>query len=266
MGSDGITPHVFNLGTRWRWVVIVTPWPLYPWEKSPPINLGVEAGWTPEPVWTQWREKIAAPSRNLTLVVQPVQPWHYTEWAILYKSYSVQLRYSNIANLFVGTIACLDVKLSPHSSEFQITVGVGKFSVQQWVLPSLLAHCTWEFLSLFWFFIYFFVILTWIFAESIIYIDFIPNFPYSVSIVPCHRNSYCWRGANSWLQLFRDGRKHFFYSSQTPTGDVFKWDNSWVASKGLKSSQKFHGSPLSGSKAFSGGTDIPTRAITAQSV
>jgi hypothetical protein len=28
--SGGIEPHILDLGTRWRWVVSFTPWPLYP--------------------------------------------------------------------------------------------------------------------------------------------------------------------------------------------------------------------------------------------
>jgi len=34
-GSESIAPHILNLGTRWRWVVIFMPQPLYPWGKSP---------------------------------------------------------------------------------------------------------------------------------------------------------------------------------------------------------------------------------------
>jgi hypothetical protein len=40
LGSDGTAPRILNLGTRWRWVVSFTPWPLYPQRKSPwyPLN------------------------------------------------------------------------------------------------------------------------------------------------------------------------------------------------------------------------------------
>jgi hypothetical protein len=34
-GSVGIAPRVLDLGTRWRWVVSFTPWPLYTQGKSP---------------------------------------------------------------------------------------------------------------------------------------------------------------------------------------------------------------------------------------
>jgi hypothetical protein len=34
-GSGGIAPRIFDLGTRWRWVVSFTPRPLYPQGKSP---------------------------------------------------------------------------------------------------------------------------------------------------------------------------------------------------------------------------------------
>jgi hypothetical protein len=33
--SGGIAPHIFDLGTRWRWVVSFTPLPLYPQGKRP---------------------------------------------------------------------------------------------------------------------------------------------------------------------------------------------------------------------------------------
>jgi hypothetical protein len=34
-GSGGITPHILNLGTKWRWVVNFTPRLLYPQGKRP---------------------------------------------------------------------------------------------------------------------------------------------------------------------------------------------------------------------------------------
>jgi hypothetical protein len=34
LGSGGIPPRIIELGTRWRWVVSFTPWPLYPRGKS----------------------------------------------------------------------------------------------------------------------------------------------------------------------------------------------------------------------------------------
>jgi hypothetical protein len=34
-GSRYVTPLVLNLGDRWRQVVYITPWLLYPWERTP---------------------------------------------------------------------------------------------------------------------------------------------------------------------------------------------------------------------------------------
>jgi hypothetical protein len=49
--------------------------------KEPPVPIGQEAGWAPEPVWTQGlEEKSSAPAGDRTPVVQPVVR-HYTDWA-----------------------------------------------------------------------------------------------------------------------------------------------------------------------------------------
>jgi hypothetical protein len=33
-------------------------------EKGPPVSLGWEAGWAPEPVWTTWREGKSSPIKT----------------------------------------------------------------------------------------------------------------------------------------------------------------------------------------------------------
>jgi hypothetical protein len=44
-GSGGIAPCILDLGTRWRWVVNFTPWPLYPRERAPSTHwIGPRAG------------------------------------------------------------------------------------------------------------------------------------------------------------------------------------------------------------------------------
>jgi hypothetical protein len=46
--------------------------------KGPPVPIGQEAGWAPEPVWTQGiEEKSFAPAGDRTPIVQPVVR-HYT--------------------------------------------------------------------------------------------------------------------------------------------------------------------------------------------
>jgi hypothetical protein len=46
--------------------------------KGPPVPIGQEAGWAPEPVWTQGlEEKSSAPVGDRTPIVQPVVR-HYT--------------------------------------------------------------------------------------------------------------------------------------------------------------------------------------------
>jgi hypothetical protein len=49
------------------------PAALYPRGKDPPVPIGQEAGWAPEPVWTQRiKEKSFAPAGDRTPVVQSV--------------------------------------------------------------------------------------------------------------------------------------------------------------------------------------------------
>jgi hypothetical protein len=47
LGSGGIVPGILDLGTRWRWVVIFTFRPLYPWGKSPYYPLDRRLGEPP---------------------------------------------------------------------------------------------------------------------------------------------------------------------------------------------------------------------------
>jgi hypothetical protein len=57
------------------------PAALLPPGKEPPVPIGQEAGWAPEPVWTQRiEEKSFAPAGDRTPVVKPVVR-HYTAWA-----------------------------------------------------------------------------------------------------------------------------------------------------------------------------------------
>jgi hypothetical protein len=49
--------------------------------KEPPVPIVQEAGWAPEPVWTQRLEEISSSSvGDPTLAVQSVV-WHCTDWA-----------------------------------------------------------------------------------------------------------------------------------------------------------------------------------------
>jgi hypothetical protein len=57
------------------------PAALYPPEKVPPVPIGQEAGWAPEPVWTQrLEEKSSASVGDRTPVAQSVVR-HCTDWA-----------------------------------------------------------------------------------------------------------------------------------------------------------------------------------------
>jgi hypothetical protein len=53
-----------------------------PLVKEPPLPIGLEAGWTPEPVWTTWRRENSWPYRDSNFsVAQPVAS-RYTDYAI----------------------------------------------------------------------------------------------------------------------------------------------------------------------------------------
>jgi hypothetical protein len=54
MGEWRCYSSVFDLGTRWRWVVSFTSRPLYSRGKSPEVPIGERVRWTQEPVWTLW--------------------------------------------------------------------------------------------------------------------------------------------------------------------------------------------------------------------
>jgi hypothetical protein len=72
---------ILDLGTRWGWVVSVTPRPRFTTGERTPVPIGQEAGWASEPVWTQrLEEKSFAFAGYQTLDVQSVD-WHYSDWA-----------------------------------------------------------------------------------------------------------------------------------------------------------------------------------------
>jgi hypothetical protein len=48
---------IFDLGTRWRWVINFTPLPLYPRRNSPYMPIVLEIGWVPEQAWTLWKRE-----------------------------------------------------------------------------------------------------------------------------------------------------------------------------------------------------------------
>jgi hypothetical protein len=47
------------------------PRPLYPQGKEPPVPIGQEAGWAPEPVSTTWRKFLTLPGLELRLLGRP---------------------------------------------------------------------------------------------------------------------------------------------------------------------------------------------------
>jgi hypothetical protein len=58
-----------------------------PWGKAPPVSIGWEAVWVPEPVWKLWR-KVPAPAKNRTPIIQPKAQslyWLTGKWVSVYQ-------------------------------------------------------------------------------------------------------------------------------------------------------------------------------------
>jgi hypothetical protein len=73
-GSGCIDPYFPDLGASCRWVVSFTP--------RPPVSIGYEAGWTPQPIWTTWRRENSwsyQDSNSEPSVVHPVAS-SYTDY------------------------------------------------------------------------------------------------------------------------------------------------------------------------------------------
>jgi hypothetical protein len=83
-GRGGIYPTHFRPRHYMGWVVSLTSGHALPPEKGPPVLIGQEAGWAPEPVWTQrLEENFFRLCRGSSLdrpIVQPVARL-YTDWA-----------------------------------------------------------------------------------------------------------------------------------------------------------------------------------------
>jgi hypothetical protein len=87
MACSGITLP-FTL-PRWGWVVSITSRPRFTPGERTLVPIGQEAGWTPEPVWTQGlEEKSSASVGDRTPIVQSVAN-HYSDWATQAPEFSV---------------------------------------------------------------------------------------------------------------------------------------------------------------------------------
>jgi hypothetical protein len=104
---------ILNICTRWGWAVSITLRPRFSPGKGPPLPIEQEAGWTPEPVWTQrLEEKSSASVEDRTPVVHSVVR-HYNSTMCNYKSSS--RRCSQMHAVF----ACVNKHLK--AEEFSVT-------------------------------------------------------------------------------------------------------------------------------------------------
>jgi hypothetical protein len=67
--SGGIAPRILDLGTRWRWVVSFTPWPIYPQGKKP---------------WYPLDRRLGGPQSRLDAAVKRQIPDHLVRSSALY--------------------------------------------------------------------------------------------------------------------------------------------------------------------------------------
>jgi hypothetical protein len=86
LGGRGVQLFIHDLGTRWRWVVSITPRPRFtPRERTPPPGTHCTGGWVgPRAgVDTEARGKILWPCQGSNPDRPAVQPVvrHYTAWA-----------------------------------------------------------------------------------------------------------------------------------------------------------------------------------------
>jgi hypothetical protein len=115
-GIEGIAPCILDLGTRWRWVVSLTPRPLYPRERAPGTHwIG---GWVGPRAGLDGvvKRKIPSPRRESnprTPIVQPVAQ-RGTDWAITAQIHShvSEIVYRHYAKIMY-TSKCLIVWRCP---------------------------------------------------------------------------------------------------------------------------------------------------------
>jgi hypothetical protein len=74
-GNGCIYWHFLDLGTSWKWVVIFTPLPLYPWGKSPWYPLDRRLGGPQSRSGRHGEEKILGPPRTRNLTPRLPSPY-----------------------------------------------------------------------------------------------------------------------------------------------------------------------------------------------
>ena len=65
-----ISPHILNLGTKWRWVVIFTPQMFCPRQRTL-LPIKHEAGWASELIWMFWRGEKSVASTGIQISYHP---------------------------------------------------------------------------------------------------------------------------------------------------------------------------------------------------
>jgi hypothetical protein len=110
MVSGGSAPGIFKLATRWRWVVNLTPWPLYPRGKGSRYPLDMRLGGASQSVRTVWSREgcvsiVKWDAGKVMVKCGCTSSWHYLFHYCYFLVYSIII-FINI-NLFNCSCNCI---------------------------------------------------------------------------------------------------------------------------------------------------------------
>jgi hypothetical protein len=141
-GAGGITPYIFSLSTRWKWVVSFTPRPLYPQGKSPWYPLDRRLGGPQIQSGCCGGEEMSCLGSKRIPWFSSRWPSHYRDLSWLHTSMYVNIKLCRGVKLLASVdISTRDTKWATHYGLHQYKVnctGVQDFSWARW--PQMEGH------------------------------------------------------------------------------------------------------------------------------